>query len=936
MKTRRMTLTEQRKAASEFAKRWKGRGENERGECQPFWLDFLQSCLGIEDPYSYAIFEQRNDAGFPDVELRDAGVVIEQKRLGTDLDDPEPRGGEMKTPFKQALDYAQKQPPSIVERYIVTCNFESFRIYDRETDQSGKTFTSVALSELAEHIHLFNFITDPANSRIEREKAVSVKAGELIGKLHRTLMERYINPESEQSQHALNVLCVRLVFCFYAEDAGIFGEKDLFLNYLKPVPANRMHGALRDVFKVLDTPEAERDPYDTELNRFPYVNGGLFKGACEIPEFTEDLRHLLLFEVAQQTDWSGISPTVFGGVFESTLNPETRRKGGMHYTSVENIHKVIDPLFLDELNEEWRTIKADERPKKRRELMLRFQEKIASLSFLDPACGSGNFLTETYLCLRRLENEVLAELNRGQTVLGFEGVCDVKVSLGQLHGIEINDFAVRVAQTALWIAELQANVESEAVILRNIESLPLKDSGKIVEGNALTIDWNDVVPSHECAYIVGNPPFLGGKIMSANQRAEIRSLYGKVPLVNSIDYVSGWYYKAADYINNSARCAFVSTSSICQGQQVEPIWRTLIARFGIRIDFAWRSFVWNNEASDQAHVHVVIVGFSKTRSGSPAIFADGERIEAKNVSPYLLDAPNVIVGASPKPICPNAPRCDYGSLINDGGNYIFKSDELEEFLKAEPGAAKYVRPLVGADELIKGKRRFVLYLKGADAADLSSMPRVLERIRAVQSQRAASSAEATRKSAGRPLEFYFDSTTDENFLAIPSVSSERRRYVPMAICGPDVVATNLVSIIPGATVYHFGILSSQMHNAWMRVVAGRMKSDYRYSPKTVYNTFPWPEPTEEQRAEIERCAQTVLDAREQYPGCTLAKMYDPEMDCLFPVLKSSHAALDKAVQCAYGIDVPADDEPSMVAHLFELYAKLTEGEDNGRRLRACL
>lgn len=931
MKTRKMTLAEQRKAASEFAKRWKGRGGNERGECQPFWLDLLQSCLGIEDPYSYAIFEEHNDAGFPDVELRDAGVVIEQKRLGTNLDEPELRGGEMKTPFKQALDYAQKQPPSIIERYIITCNFESFRIHDREVDQRGKTFTSIALSELAEHIHLFNFITDPANSRIEREKAVSIKAGELIGKLHRALMERYIDPESERSQHALNVLCVRLVFCLYAEDAGIFGEKDLFLNYLKPVPANRMRGALRDVFRVLDTSEADRDPYDTELNRFPYVNGGLFKGACDIPEFTDDLRHLLLFEVAQQTDWSGISPTVFGGVFESTLNPETRRKGGMHYTSVENIHKVIDPLFLDGLDEEWRAIKADGRPKKRRELMMRFQDKIASLSFLDPACGSGNFLTETYLCLRRLENEVLAELNRGQAVLGFEGVCDVKVGLGQLHGIEVNDFAVRVAQTALWIAELQANVESEAVILRAIESLPLRDSGKIVEDNALTMDWNEVVLASECDYVIGNPPFLGGKVMTAAQRDEIRALYGKVPLVNSIDYVSGWYYKASEYITDSpARCAFVSTSSICQGQQVEPIWKTLMTRFGIHIDFAWRSFVWDNEATGQAHVHVVVVGFSKADGSRPFIFANGERIKAANVSPYLLDAPNVIVGTASKPLCADAPHCDYGSLINDGGNYIFKPDELEEFLRVEPGAACYVRSLVGSEELIKGRRRFVLYLKGADPADLKSMPHVLERMRAVQSQRATSSAAATRKSAETPLEFYFDSTADRDFLVIPSVSSARRHYVPMAICTRDVVATNLVSIIPGATVYHFGVLSSQIHNAWMRVVAGRMKSDYRYSPKTVYNTFPWPLPDATQRAEIERCAQAVLDAREQYPGCSLAEMYDPDMNYLFPILKSSHVELDKAVQCAYGIDVPTEDEPTMVAHLFELYAKLTEGEDDGR------
>lgn len=518
---------------------------------------------------------------------------------------------------------------------------------------------------------------------------------------------------------------------------------------------------------------------------------------------------------------------------------------------------------------------------------------------------------------------------------GSDDLASIEVTIDQFYGIEINDFAVSVAKTALWIAEEQTMEETSEILLQPFDFLPLKSNGNIHEGNALRMDWNDVLPADECSFICGNPPFLGAKIMSADQKKEIVDLFGKkVKLVSSLDYVSGWYVKASEMMsmNSAIRTAFVSTNSICQGQQVFPIWDTLEKRYGIGIDFAHRSFVWNSEAADQAHVHVVIVGFSIGSGQGKRLFTDGGSQEVESINAYLCDAPDVKVSTAASPICKSAPSCDYGSLINDGGNYIFKPGDLDAFLAQEPKAAKYVRPLVGSDELIKGKERFVLYLRDISAQELDEMPLVAARVDAVRSQRISSSAAATRKTASTPERFYFDSTTDVPFLVIPSVSSERRRYVPMAICQPDVVATNLVSIVPRAGLYHFGILTSQVHNAWMRVVAGRLETRYRYAPKTVYNTFVWPGVTRETldvpvedavapevRSRIEACAQAVLDARAAHSGKTLADLYNP--DKMPADLLSAHRALDAAVEAAYGVDFNGDEE-RIVAHLFKLYAEL--------------
>lgn len=940
-----MDSMQRKKNAAAFAAEWSGRGY-EKGDAQVFWTELLQQVVGMKNISQNVRFELRTPTGgFIDAIIPDAGVIVEQKGLGVDLDKPEERQGRLVTPFEQALAYAESFPRNRQPRFIVVCNFGEFRVHDRDAcarNELAENFVGFTLEELGENPHLLGFITDPANSRAEKEKRVSMEAGRLIGELHTMLSKQYIDPDSEESQHALNVLCVRLVFCLFCEDAELF-PKDAFLNYLRKVEPENMRIALKRLFRALNTPIAERDPYDESVKPFPYVNGGLFADDEEIPNFTLDIKHKLLFDVSQQTDWSSISPTIFGGIFESTLNPVTRRSGGMHYTSPENIHKVIDPLFLDDLREELDSIRNEEgaTPRKKKNALRKFRKKLASLKFLDPACGSGNFLTETYLSLRKLEDDVLAELNDGQVelALGDESDADEeRVSLSQFYGIEINDFAVRVARTALWIAQLQANAETDMLLDATAEDFPLRDSANIVEANALRIDWNDVLPASECSYIMGNPPFLGAKIMNTEQKKEVTTLFKKVKLANSLDYVAAWYVKASMTMidNPRIRAAFVSTNSICQGQQVYPIWHTLKERYGTSIDFAYKSFIWNNEAQDQAKVHVIIVGFSLIDAKTKIIYdADGAH-PTNRINAYLSDAPDVMVSSFAKPICYGAPACDYGSLINDGGNYIFKPEELSEFLSIEPDAKQFVRPLIGSEELIKGKKRYVLYLRDATPAQLKNMPHVLERVLSVRNQRAASSAAATRKTAETPTKFYFDSTTDKQFLAIPSVSSERRKYVPMAIFSSNTVATNLVSLIPGANNFHFGVLASQIHNAWMRKVAGRLKSDYRYAPKIVYNTFPWPGATKENidmpvdklipfelRIAIEECARKVLSARSLHPESTLADMYDPSNEWMFPELIKAHHELDAAVEAAYGVDFRGDEE-KIVAHLFRLYAELTD------------
>ena len=910
--------------AKAFAENWQGRGY-EKGEAQVFWTELLRDVVGLDRISSKVKFEHRTSSGgFIDALIPDSGVLIEQKAIGVDLDKPEVRQGREVTPFEQALAYAESFPRAEQPRFIVVSNFETFRVHDRDSasrDELAGKYLEFTLEELGDSPSLLGFITNPENSRIERQRQVSMEAGAQIGRLFAALRGQYLDPDSPESQHSLNVLCVRLVFCLFCEDAELF-QKDALLNYLKPVAAADMRRALKDLFAALNTPIDERDPYERDrFAGFPYVNGGLFADEVEIPNFTEEIKFMLLFDASQETDWSGISPTIFGGIFESTLNPETRRSGGMHYTSPENIHKVIDPLFLDALREEFDSIRMDSSliGKKRKRALQAFRNRIGSLRFLDPACGSGNFLTETYLSLRELENDVLNELNDGQMMVlfgGDEGIeDDERVSLDQFFGIEINDFAVRVAKTALWIAQLQANNRSEMLLDLSINDFPLTDSPNIVQGNALRMDWNELLPAGECDYIIGNPPFIGYSNHTKEQQEDRESIFGKGCKV--LDYVACWYKKAADYIGeHPIKCAFVSTNSITQGQQVEPLWRPLFDT-GVHIDFAWPTFVWGNEASDQAHVHVVIIGFSRTNKGARMLFGEDGVREVDNINGYLAPAPNVFVERRAKPICDVKPMVR-DCQPTDDGNLILSPEERDELVSHEPAAEKWIRPFSMGAEFINGKDRYCLWLVDAQPSDLRAMPKVAERVNKVRESRLASSKAATRKKAETP--WLFDEIRPpqgKSYLAIPAVSSGRRKYMPLGFVTNGMIPGNKLYFISNAGLYEFGILMSQFHNAWMRVVAGRLKSDYNYSNTIVYNNFIWPDATDAQRKTIEDAAQAVLDARANHPGESYADLYDP--DFMPPDLRNAHDKLDAAVEAAYGVDFNGDEE-RMVAHLFKLYS----------------
>lgn len=933
---------------AQFVDHWVGRGY-EKGDAQVFWTELLQSVVGMDSVSLNVKFEYRTSTGgFIDCYIPDTGVLIEQKGIDVDLDKPELRQGRSVTPLQQALAYAESFPLSLQPRFLVVCNFATFRVYDRNVAAARdleKNCLEFTLAELGENPSLLSFVTDPSYSRAEKEKRVSMEAGALIGRLHDALGKQYLEPDSPESQHALNVLCVRLVFCLYCEDAGLF-PKDGLYNYLYDVAPANMRSALKRLFTALNTPLNERDPYEETTKPFPYVNGGLFEETEEIPNFTDDIKSLLLEEVSQNTDWSMISPTIFGGIFESTLNPVTRHAGGMHYTSLENIHKVIDPLFLDDLNTEYESIRNQQgiTQRQRRNRLNKFHKKLTTLNFLDPACGSGNFLTETYISLRKLEDDILTDLNFGQTGLAFEGdqATRPRIRLAQFYGIEINDFAARVAQTALWIAQLQTNNETDMLLDASIQDFPLFDSANIVEGNALKLDWNTVLAAGECSYVMGNPPFLGARNQTKDQKAELTEVFDRSRNSGNIDYVSGWYMKAAKYMaNHSVRTGFVSTNSICQGEQVANIWSP-IYDLRVRIDFAHDTFRWTNEAAGQAHVFCVVVGFSKlgASNGTKKLFhhenPDAFAIEQHpdNINAYLVDAPDAFIWNRNKPLY-NTPRIGIGNKPIDGGNYLFTSSEKDEFLVEEPGAAPFFHPWLGSVELINGKQRWVLWLGDTSAKDLKKLPKCRERIQAVRSFRLASKSAPTRKLAERPHRFHVENMPEGMSIVIPEVSSERRRYIPMGFIEPDTFCSNLVRLIPNAGLYHYGVLQSEFHNAWMRRVGGRLKSDYRYSGGVVYNNFIWPGgtktsldiPVEEAvplntRQRIEDCAQAVLNARGAHPDSTLADMYDPNNDYQYPDLIEAHNMLDTAVEAAYGVRF-GGDEKEIVSHLFTLYSDVT-------------
>ena len=919
-----MNKTQQDKAALDFQQRWTNRGY-EKGESQQFWLDLLSNVFGIQDIGNFITFEGQvklSHTSFIDGYIPSTKVLIEQKGSHIDLSKPIPQSdGSLLTPFQQAKRYAAELPYSQRPRWIVVCNFRSWYVYDME--QPNGEPQVILLENFHKEYHRLTFLVQTGNTHLNRELEVSKEAGEIIGVIYDRLLAQYLDPTSPETLHSLNMLCVRLVFCLYAEDAGIFGRKQQFGDYIKDTPAPQLRRALLNLFEVLDTPLNERDPYlEPELAAFPYVNGGLFTLQDKsIPQFTDELRDLLLGKASDDFDWSEISPTIFGAIFESTLNPETRRSGGMHYTSIENIHKVIDPLFLNNLRAELDTILAISQEKQRNQALRDYQQRLGSLRFLDPACGSGNFLTETFLSLRRLENECLKAQLNDQSALDFFDD-RIFVNIHQFYGIEINDFAATVAKTALWIAESQMVNETAKILARDIDFLPLKSYSNIIEGNALTLDWNEVCPASELNYIIGNPPFVGASMMSKEQKEDAVAIFGKIKLSNSIDFVGAWYHLSAKMMNENPNihAALVSTNSITQGEQVAALWKPLYERYGIQIDFAYRTFRWDSEASLKAHVHCVIIGFSKIGKAQKQIFESGQVHIVKNINPYLVDAPNVLVESSSKPVCA-VPSMFLGNKPTDDGNFILSIEEKETILCQEPYLEKYIHPYVGAAEFINNKVRYCFWLKGVSPIEIKNSPILYKRIQNVKTFREASTSSATRQKASVPHEFFFISQPTTNYLIIPSTSSENRRYVPIGFMSPDIIASNANTIVPNATLYHFGILTSNVHMAWMRVVCGRLKSDYRYSNAIVYNNFPWPTITPEQEAEISRTAQAILDARNLYPDCSLADLYD---EVTMPVeLRRAHQANDRAVMRAYGLPVTTS-ESDTVAHLFKLYEELTK------------
>lgn len=932
-----------RKNAQAFVSTWQGRGD-EQQDSTSFWTDFLIRCLGIipETLPSFARFEKHVRRKTPlgkvntrriDVLIPDHRVLIEQKSLGISLDKPRDNGvWGLETPFQQARWYANNLPYSLRPRWIITCNFETFRLYDLDTDVPEDSYIEVQLQDLPNKIHLFQFIRSKQTSQIHEEQELSFEAGKRVTRLYDALAKCYKRLDnSAEEQRSLNVVITRLVFLLYAEDAGILQSHGAFGDYCQGNPSSLRDRIIR-LFETVDTPEPERDPYlDERAAAFPYIDGGLFHDRTIIvPQLDGDVANAIA-EVSRGFDWKDISPVIFGGVFEGTLNPETRRAGGMHYTSIENIDRCLRPLFLDAFWDELHEIETIKSEATRLKRLNELHDEIASFTLGDPACGSGNFLSRAYTQLREIENQILADKAAAESVEGQMALDvgnPIRVHLSHFFGIEINDFAVAVAKTSLWIAEEQMLARTQEIMPDySFDFLPLRSNESIMEGDALNMDWHEVFPKTLSA-LAGNPPFVGARFQSPAQKAHVMRVFDGKRNSGNIDYCAAWYMKAAQFMEVvPCRAALVSTNSICQGEQVANIWKPL-HEMGVKIDFAHNTFRWDNEAENKAHVFCVIVGFSrdgiyrtKTLYLHDTPDSEAQVIHPKRINAYLKDAPNVFIWNRAQQIS-SAPRIGIGSQPIDNGNYLFTDAEKDEFLRREPGAAKFFHPWLGSKEFLNGYTRWCLWLGEATWADLKDLPLCRERIENVRQFRLQSKRKQTLAAARVPAHFGTEVIPTSSSIIIPKVSSERRRYVPMGFIGPETLCSDLVFLAQNATLYHFGIMHSQFHNAWMRTVAGRLKSDYRYSAGIVYNNFVWPNPDTEQRKRIEQLAQVVLDARELYDGATLADLYDPNNATFFPELMDAHHKLDAAVESAYGVNFGGNEE-QIVAHLFNLYAERT-------------
>lgn len=905
-----LSWNEIRSRAHAFSNKWVDE-ESERAEAQSFWNDFF-AVFGIERK-RVAIFEKQ-------VNIARVGEKLKHGRIdafwkGMLLIEHKSRGADLNRAFNQAADYFDGIAERDLPRYILVSDFERFRLYDLEDD----TETEFKLADLHKRIKHFAFIAGYRTQVITPQNPVNIKAAERMGKLHDRLKA------SGYEGHPLEVLLVRLLFCLFAEDTGIFqpaGSFRIWLDERTAQDGSDLGPQLALFFQVLNTPENKRsENLDEQLAAFPYVNGKLYEETIPIAGFDSAMRDALLDCCA--LDWAAISPAIFGALFQSIMDDKARRNLGAHYTSEENILKLIKPLFLDALWAEF------DKVKKNRNRLFEFHKKLRSLTFFDPACGCGNFLVIAYRELRLLELDILRaslalEREFKQSLVDIFQLLSIDVD--QFHGIEIEEFPAQIAQVALWLVDHQMNLRVSEEFGMYFARIPLKTSPHIVHGNALTLDWNSVLPAERASYVMGNPPFVGAKFMDDAQRADTRAMFDGIANAGLLDFVSAWYVKAARYIQSqTTRCAFVSTNSITQGEQVGALWGWLLAQ-GVKIHFAHRTFSWSNEARGKAAVHCVIVGFrlgdvaGKTIYEYEDIRGEPHAVAAVNINPYLVDAPDVVLDNRRTPIYP-VPEIGIGNKPIDGGHFLFTDDEKAEFLRREPQAEKWFRRWLGADEFINGYQRWCLWLGDCPPGELRKMPEAMKRVEAVRQFRLASKSPPTQKLADTPTRFHVENMPDSTYLLIPEVSSERRAYIPIGFIHPDTLSSNLVKIVPHATLYHFGVLTSTMHMAWVRSVCGRLKSDYRYSAGIVYNNFPWPDaPGDKLRQAIETAAQAVLDARAAFPDATLADLYDPLS--MPSALLKAHQKLDAAVDKAYG-KTGFKSDAERVGFLFELYQKYT-------------
>jgi hypothetical protein len=941
--------------AKQFVKRWRGiiaklgpNENNEQRDTQKFWNDLFENVLGVPSTVipTYVDYERRVRGRRIDVFVEDHHFLCEQKSVGIDLDKPEIRQKRQETPYQQASWYAQHLPYSIRPRWLMTCNFETFRIYDLDNDVPESGMIEFTLDELPDHLNLLSFLTSDDTSRLHKEQELSVEAGRYVNRIYDALSCCYHHlGDSECEQRSLNVIVTRIIFMLYAEDAGLLQEHQAFGKYCAR-DSRLLRDRLKGLFTVLDTPESERDEYlDDELAAFPYVNGGLFHDRDVIvPQLGKDVADAIA-EASEDFNWRDISGVIFGGVFEGTLNPETRRAGGMHYTSVRNIDRCLNPLFLDDLRGELSRIEGMKVAEKRRGALERFHEKLAGITVADPAMGSGNFLTEAYRQLRSIENRVIEDeiaedegkwATPGQRTMSIYFAANqnpIRVTIDHFYGIEINDFAVAVAKTALWITEEQMLRRTQEIMPDYaFEFLPLRSLTNLHCGNALKADWDSIFP-RDLDYLVGNPPFVGARNQSAAQKQQVMEVFNGQRNAGNIDYCAAWYMKAARFtLYKRTRCCLVSTNSICQGEQVANIWKP-IHDMGIHIDFAHNTFRWSNEAAagDQAHVFCVIVGFSREATTKRLYVHDTpdseEHLELPGrINAYLVDGPDVFVYGRKTPIC-DVPEMGIGNKPIDNGNYLFTDEERDEFISQEPGAERFFRPWLGSREFINGCHRWCLWLGDANWTDLKDLPLCRERIERVRKFRLASKSAGTRRLAETPTRFHVENMPHGTSVVVPQTSSQRRKYIPMGFIGPETLASNAMRLVPDADLYVYGVLQSQFHNAWMRRTTGRLKNDYQYATSVVYNNFVWPSCGEAAKVDVRDCARAVLEARMPYQeqGATLADMYDPDNEAYFPKLISAHRRLDAAVEEAYGVDFKGDED-RIVAHLFELYAERTRGE----------